>query len=96
VRFRLGPRLTLEISWNPRTTSPTFLTFEQVRLAAVAAGLQIVLWLYANADETALEACQANWRSAVLELAASPLTVPTVAKSPAAFNRHILHMEWAP
>ena len=77
-------------------TLPTFLTFEPVLLAAAAAGLRIERWLYADADEIALEACQANWRPAVLVLAAGPLAVPSVAESLAAFNRHILPMEWAP
>jgi hypothetical protein len=96
MRYLLGPRIAPAISWNPRTTSHTFLTFEQVRLAAAAAGLRIVRRLYADAGETALEACQANWRPAVRELAASPRTVPTVAESPAAINRHILPMERSP
>jgi hypothetical protein len=67
-----------------------------VRLAAAAAGLRIDRWLYADADETALKAYQANWRPAVRELAAGPRTVPSVAESLAAFNRHILPMERAP
>jgi hypothetical protein len=67
-----------------------------VLLAASAAGLRIERWLYADADETALEACQANSRPAVRELAAGPRTVPLVAESLAAFNRHILPMERAP
>ena len=54
VRYRLGPRIAPAISWNTRTTLPTFLTFEPVRLAAAAAGHQIERWLYADSDETAL------------------------------------------
>jgi hypothetical protein len=75
---------------------PTFLTFESVQLVAAAAGIRIERWLYADADETALEACQASWQPAVRELAAGPRTVPTVAESLTAFNRHVLPMERAP
>jgi hypothetical protein len=99
VRYRLGPRpgIAPAISWNPRTTLPTFLTFEPVLLAAAAAELRIERWLYADSDNTALEACQANWRPAIRELAAAgSQEVPSVAESLAAFNRHILPMERAP
>jgi hypothetical protein len=96
VQYRLGPRIAPAISWNTRTTLLTFLTFEPVLLAAAAAGLRIERWLYADSDETALEACQANWRPAVRELAAGPQEVPSVAESLAAFNWHILPMERAP
>jgi hypothetical protein len=96
VCYRLGPRIAPAISWVTRTTLPTFLTFEPVWLAAAAAELWIERWLYADSDETALEACQANWRPAVRELAAGPQEVPSVAESLAAFNRRILPMERAP
>ncbi len=36
----------------------------QYEFAPAAAGLRIGRWLYADADETALEGCQANWRPA--------------------------------
>jgi hypothetical protein len=96
VRYRLGARIAPAITWNTRTTLLTFLTFEPVLLAAAAAGLRIERWLYSDADETALEACQANWRPAVRKLAAGPREEPSVAESLAAYIRHILPMERAP
>jgi len=53
VRYRLGARVAPAITWNARTTLPTFLTFEPVRLAAAAAGLRIERWLYSDAAASA-------------------------------------------
>ena len=95
VLLRLGSRGAASATWNSRTQLPSFLTFAPVRRAAAALGLRIEHWLYADADETDLEACQANWRPAVRQLAHEPSSVPSVAASVAAFDRHVLPMERA-
>ena len=93
VCYVLGSRLVGLARWNPRTQLPTFASMELIRRISVELGLAIEDWLYADAEETAFEACQANWRPVVRELAPDPLAVPSVAESLAAFNRHILPME---
>lgn len=95
VLVRLGSGGGSAVTWNTRTHLPSFLTFAPVRHAAAAQGLRIERWLYVDAEETALEACQANWRPAVRQLASDPRSVPSVADSIAAFNRHVRPMERA-
>jgi hypothetical protein len=65
VLLRLGSRGAASATWNSHTQLPSFLMFAPVRRAAATPGLRIEHWLYADADETDLEACQANWRPAV-------------------------------
>ncbi len=74
---------------------PNIPKFAPVRRAAATLGLRIEHWLFTDADETDLEACQANWRPAVRQLSHAPSSVPSVAASVAAFNRHVLPMERA-
>ena len=65
VLLRLRSRGDASATWNSHTQLPSFLMFAPVRRAAATPGLRIEHWLYADADETDLEACQANWRPAV-------------------------------
>ena len=83
------------VAWNSRTQLPTFATFGPVLRVAASLGLRINDWLYSDAEETALEACHANWQPAVRGLAGDARLVPSVGESLAAFNRHVLPMERA-
>jgi len=83
------------VAWNSRTQLPTFATFGPVLRVAAGLGLRINDWLYSDAEETALEACHANWQPAVRGLAGDARLVPSVDESLAAFNRHVLPMERA-
>ena len=95
VRYRLGPRLGLGSIWNPRTQLPTLASLELLRRLGAERGLDVAEWLCSDAEETPLEACQADWRPVIRELASDPLRVPSVANSVAAFNRHVRPMERA-
>ena len=95
MRFRLGPRMGQGQIWNLRTQLPTLASCEPLRGLAIELGLDVEEWFVADADETPLEACQADWRPAVRGLAADPRRVPSVDESVASFNRHVRPMERA-
>ena len=95
MRFRLGPRMGQGQIWNLRTQLPTLASCEPLRGLAIELGLDVEEWFVADADETPLEACQADWRPAVRGLAADPRRVPSVNESVASFNRHVRPMERA-
>ena len=93
VAFRLGPGIGEALGWNARTTLPTLASVEPVRLHAARLRAEVSEWLYDESRPVALEECEGRWRPAVRALAASPLDVPSVAESVAAFNAHIRPME---
>jgi hypothetical protein len=95
MAVRLGPRLGPDARWKPRTQLPTLEGMSIVERYSVGLGVDIAAWLYVDSGETALEACQANWRPAIRQLASDPMRVPTVQESLAAFNRHVRPMERA-
>ena len=67
VRYRLGPRLARGLGsiWNPRTQLPTLASLELLHRLGAARGLDVAEWLCSDAEETPLEACQADWRPVI-------------------------------
>ena len=81
--------------WNPRTQLPTLASLELLLRLGAERGLDVAEWLCSDAEEIPLEACQADWRPVIGELASDPFLVPSVADSVASFNRHVRPMERA-
>ena len=73
-----------------RTQLQTLASCELVLGLVTELGLDVEEWLFADADKTQLEACQAHWRPVVRGFASDPHRVPSVAESVAAFNQHVV------
>ena len=59
------------------TQGPTLASLELLHRLGAERGLDVAEWLCSDAEETPLEACQADWRPVIRERASDPLRVPS-------------------